>query len=174
MPDGGRRVAEELGERGWTVSRTLVMEYDGSLEREPRGRAEAVDARAVRGARLEALPDRDPDLRRQIADYTERLVAVNDGRVFAAFGDGEVAAFCSLFECDGVAELDEVTTLERFRRRGLGAAAVETALATALAGRNELVFILADARDWPRHWYARLGFRPIGTRYEVHRAVPLP
>jgi hypothetical protein len=34
---------------------------------------------------------------------------------------------------------------------------------------DELTFLVADERDWPKDWYARRGFEPIGRRYELLR-----
>jgi hypothetical protein len=28
------------------------------------------------------------------------------------------------------------------------------------------VFLLTDSSDWPRRWYRRLGFSPVGSVYE--------
>jgi ribosomal protein S18 acetylase RimI-like enzyme len=171
LPPAGAEAAEELAGRGWSLSRIATMEYAGPAEREGvAAAAELVDPRAIRGAREDALANRDHDLQRQVARYTERLAAANDGQVFAAFADGEVGAFCALFERDGIGEIDEVTTLERHRRRGLGNAVVEAALRASLASKNDLTFLNADTGDWPRRWYERLGFREVGLRYEVYRA----
>lgn len=169
-PHAGR-LAQELGRRGWSTARTVVMEYAGPDARDPApaAAAEEVDPRTVRGARMEALRGRSADVQRQVADYTERLGVAASGRVLAAFADGEVAAFCTLLEAGGVAEIDEVTTLERFRRRGLGTAVVEAALQASLASRNELTFLVAADADWPKGWYARIGFRAIGHRHEVYK-----
>jgi ribosomal protein S18 acetylase RimI-like enzyme len=170
LPDAGADLAAELARRGWTVSRIATMEYPGPAVREgPAPAAELVDPRAIRGAREAAMAPRDPDLGRQVADYTERLAKAGRGAVFAAFADGEVAAFCVLFEGDGTGEIDEVTTLHRFRERGLGAAVVEAALRASLASGNDLTFLNADAGDWPMKWYERMGFRAVGLRYEVYR-----
>jgi GNAT superfamily N-acetyltransferase len=171
LPGAGAQASEELAARGWSVSRIATMEYAGPAERDGAApHAELVDPRAIRGAREDALAGRDPDLQRQVANYTERLAAANDGLVFGAFADGEVGAFCALFERAGVGEIDEVTTLERHRRKGLGHAVVEAALRASLASKNDLTFLNADADDWPRRWYERLGFREVGLRYEVWRA----
>ena len=32
-----------------------------------------------------------------------------------------------------------------------------------------LTFLVADEGDWPKEWYARLGFDAIGRRYELLR-----
>jgi ribosomal protein S18 acetylase RimI-like enzyme len=172
LPDSAQTVARELTRRGWSRARIATMEYIGDGDLPAAQDAEQVDPRAIRGAREGALADRDPDLTRQIAEYTERLAAANDGRVLAAFAEGEVGAFCALFERDGVGEIDEVTTLDRFRKRGLGNAVVTAALRTSLAHGNTMTFLNADADDWPKRWYERLGFSEVGLRYEVWRVAP--
>jgi GNAT superfamily N-acetyltransferase len=171
LPDDAATVADELVDRGWSVSRIATMEYAGPRDRpgDPPS-AELVDPRAIRGAREAATADRDADLTRQIADYTERLAAVNGGLVFAAFTEGQPGAFCTLFESGGTAEIDEVTTLQHFRKRGLGRAVVEAALRTALAHNADLIFLNADSADWPMKWYERMGFRDIGRRFELYRS----
>src|SRR5215212_2591252 len=153
--DAADALAPELGRRGWSTTRTVVMRYRGPRERDPAlaAAAEQVEPRAVYGARMAALGGRTSDVQRQVADYTQRLGEAARGRIFAAFVGGEVAAFCALLEGDGLGEIDEVTTLERFRRRGLGTAVVEAALAASLAAGHELTFLVAAASDWPRQWY---------------------
>jgi ribosomal protein S18 acetylase RimI-like enzyme len=170
--DEGARLAREMGARGWSLNRTVVMRYEGPRERDPAAAAaaEQVDARAVRGARHEALAGRSLEVQRQVADFTERMAHAAAGRVFAAFHRGEIAAFCTLLEGDGIGEIDEVTTLARFRRHGLGTAVVEAALQTSLVAGHDLTFLVANADDWPRGWYRRLDFVEIGDRYEIYRA----
>jgi ribosomal protein S18 acetylase RimI-like enzyme len=169
--DAAALIARELGSRGWSVNRTVVMRYEGPRERNPEAAAaaEQVDARAVRGARHEALAGRSLEVQRQVADYTERMARSTPARVLAAFAGREVAAFCTLLEGDGIGEIDEVTTLARFRRHGLGTAVVEAALQASLAEGHGLTFLVANADDWPRKWYERLGFAEIGHRWEVYR-----
>ena len=74
-----------------------------------------------------------------------------------------------MFQEDGVAQIDEVTTVEQYRRRGLARAVVVGALRASLEADAELVFLVADEADWPMRWYERLGFEPIGRRYELIR-----
>jgi ribosomal protein S18 acetylase RimI-like enzyme len=171
--DAGARVADDLRGRGWRFYTLVTMAYRGPRDRPPPARAaEQVDPRAVRGARQEALDDgkRDSEARDQIVDFTELMAAAASTRVFAAWGDGsELASFCVLFQGDGLGQIDEVTTLERYKRRGLGTAVVEAALHAALADGDD-AFLVADDGDWPKEWYARLGFEPIGRRYELLRA----
>jgi ribosomal protein S18 acetylase RimI-like enzyme len=173
IPDerAGARVAEELKDHGWRHFTLVTMAYRGGTPVPPARPAEQVDARAVRGARMQALEDgkRDAEATRQIVAFTELMATVTAARLYAAFTEGEIGSFCALFQEGGVGQIDEVTTIERFRRRGLGTAVVEGALHASQADRDELTFLVADEGDWPKDWYARLGFEPIGRRYELLR-----
>ena len=173
IPDeaAGARVAEELKERGWRHYTLVTMAYRGGGDGAGARQAEQVDPRAVRGARAQALEDgkRDAEATRQIVAFTELMATVAPSRLFAAFTEGAIGSFCALFQEGGVGQIDEVTTIERFRRRGLGTAVVEGALQASLADGDDLTFLVADEGDWPKDWYARLGFEPIGRRYELLR-----
>jgi ribosomal protein S18 acetylase RimI-like enzyme len=174
IPDeaAGARVAEDLKGRGWRHYTLVTMAYRGSGDGVSGAReAEQVDPRAVRGARSEALEDgkRDAEATRQIVAFTELMASVAPSRLLAAFSDGEIGSFCALFQEGGVGQIDEVTTIERFRRRGLGTAVVAGALQASLADGDDLTFLVADEGDWPKEWYARLGFEQIGRRYELLR-----
>ena len=169
--DAGARVAEQLKERGWRYYTLVTMAYRGTPP-PPARPAEEVDPMQLRPARNRALDDgrRDAEARRQIVAFTELMAAVGPTRLFAARGDrSEIGSFCALFQEDGVAQIDEVTTVEKYRRRGLARAVVEGALSASLESGAELTFLVADEGDWPKEWYERLGFEPIGRRYELLR-----
>src|SRR2546423_5362321 len=173
IPDeaAGARVAEELKERGWRYYTLVTMAYGGDSPPTARS-AEEVDPPELRAARNRALDDgrRDAEARRQIVAFTELMAAVGPTRLFAARGDrSEIGSFCALFQEDGVGQIDEVTTVEQYRRRGLARAVVQGALAASLESGAELTFLVADEGDWPKEWYERLGFEPIGRRYELLR-----
>jgi ribosomal protein S18 acetylase RimI-like enzyme len=173
IPDerAGARVAEDLKERGWRYYALVTMAYRGGSPAAARA-AEEVEPDELRSARERALDDgrRDAEARRQIVAFTELMAAVGATRLFAARGDREeIGSFCALFHEDGVAQIDEVTTVEQYRRRGLARAVVLAALRASLGAGAELVFLVADEADWPMRWYERLGFEPISRRYELIR-----
>jgi ribosomal protein S18 acetylase RimI-like enzyme len=178
IPDeeAGARVAEELKGRGWRYYTLVTMAYRGRPDALPDlgDRAvEEVDPAALRSARERALDDgqRDAEARRQIVSFTELMAAAAPTRLFAARADREeIGSFCALFQHGGTGQIDEVTTVEQYRRRGLAAAVVGAAVRASLASGDELTFLVADEGDWPKDWYARLGFEPIGRRYELLRA----
>ena len=53
-------------------------------------------------------------------------------------------------------------TLEPYRGRGLARALVLRAAAESRAAGNDLTFLVADADDWPRRLYERLGLETVG------------
>src|SRR4051794_11346816 len=174
----GARVAEELKGRGWRYYTLVTMVYrgagTGAATRAPGDRAvEEVEPSALRPTRERALDDgqRDAEARRQIVASPELRAAASPTRLFAARADRhEIGSFCALFQGRGTGQIDEVTTLEQYRRRGLAGAVVSAAVRASLDAGDDLTFLVADEGDWPKDWYARLGFEPIGRRYELVRA----
>lgn len=171
----GARVAEDLRGRGWRMFTLVTMAYRGPRERDPAAaeRAREVSPEELHEARVRSLDDglRDPGAARQIVAFTERLAGSVPTRLVAASArpDEEIGGFCSLFHLGGIGQIDEVVTIERHRRQGLGRAVVEYALQSSLRAGDDLTFLVADESDWPREWYARLGFEPIARRYELLR-----
>jgi hypothetical protein len=47
---------------------------------------------------------------------------------------------------------------------------VAKVLSLAAEAGCDLVVLEADADDWPREWYARRGFRVVGSVWDVSRA----
>jgi ribosomal protein S18 acetylase RimI-like enzyme len=94
------------------------------------------------------------------------FVDLTDARFFAVRVDGVFAGFGELSVHDGVAELDDVHRLERFRRRGIARAVVGRAVREARDAGADLVFLIADDADWPKELYATLGFDPVGGYWQ--------
>ncbi|MEA2499487.1 MAG: hypothetical protein QOH26_1892 [Actinomycetota bacterium] len=87
-------------------------------------------------------------------------------RNYAALADGQIASFCDLYSDGTVAQIEDVGTIEPFRKRGLSRAVVQKAVEVSLAEGHQLIFLVADAEDWPKDFYLRLGFEPLGDIYE--------
>ena len=172
LPESGAVAADELRSRGWKLNTLVTMAYRGSAP-EPSG-AERVSAAELREARRQSLEDiqRDADATRQIVAFVERMASSVPTTLFAARPPGvdEIGAFCCLFQRDGVGQIDEVTSVLRHRRQGLGGAVVRAAVSRSLDSGDSLTFLVADEADWPKDWYERLGFEVIGRRYELLRA----
>src|SRR3954465_12856868 len=160
IPDehAGGRVAEDLRERGWRWFTLATMAYRGG-ERASARPAEEVDPAELRDARERALDDgrRDADARRQIVAFTELMASVGRTRLFAARGDrGEIGSFCALFQEDGVGQIDEVTTVEQYRRRGLARAGGQGPRARGGAGRAARIAGCGGRAGVPRRRRGRL------------------
>jgi GNAT superfamily N-acetyltransferase len=166
----GARLAPLLANEGWNVYRLLVMVRDRPSERSAApGVGVEVDratgARALAAFRREQPFGWQPEAVEQLHSMDERYGRALRARDFAAPPDDPAAA-CRLYTADGLAQVDEVGTLERRRGRGYATAAVLAAVETALGEGCDPVFLLTDAADWPQQLYARLGFSPIGLLYE--------
>jgi RimJ/RimL family protein N-acetyltransferase len=153
---------------GWTVVPHLIM----ARTREPDRRVDASMVREVSfpelaEARHEVTvgePWGDDEISSLLDDAKRLIMGAVPTRFFAAFADGEVAAYCEVRSDGGVAQVEDVNTLPRFRGRGLGRAVVQQAADEARV-TNDIVYLEALAEDWPRQLYAKLGFDVIGERH---------
>ena len=168
--DAGARLSGEFSEAGWNVFRVLIMVRARPSEREPEPGLGAEVTREVGAATLAAFRREQPfgwqeEAVRQLAEMDRRYDEVLNARDFAAPPD-EPACACRLYTRDGLAQVDEVGTLEARRRRGYARAAVAAAADTAAEEGAERVFMVTDAADWPQELYRSLGFDEIGATYE--------
>jgi GNAT superfamily N-acetyltransferase len=171
----GARVAPDLVRLGYAAEQHVLMAL-----RRPRDRPSAPGlAREVGQAELEAVAaattaeaphGRDPAV---VAALTagRRLLHAAAPRTRFVVGavDGQDAAHATLYADGRVAQVEDVVTREAFRGRGLARAVVS--LACDLAAGHELVFLVADAADWPKELYARLGFDPVGREWTFTRLL---
>jgi ribosomal protein S18 acetylase RimI-like enzyme len=166
----GLRLTPTLSRDGWNVYRLLVMVRDRAAERTAaEGAAGEIDrasgARALAAFRREQPFGWQEEAVQQLTAMDERYGRALRARDFAAPPENP-AASCRLYTADGLAQVDEVGTVERRRNRGHASAAVLAAADTAAAEGCDPIFLLTDAADWPQHFYRRLGFSPIGQLYE--------
>ena len=169
-PSHGARLAPPLAADGWNVYRLLVMVRDRPAERTVRPGTGAEVDRDTGAGTLAAFRREQPfgwqeTAVEQLAAMDERYARASRARDFAAPPDDPACA-CRLYTANGLAQVDEVGTLEARRNEGHASAAVTAAAETAAGEGCDPVFLLTDAGDWPQAWYRRLGFRPIGAVYE--------
>jgi ribosomal protein S18 acetylase RimI-like enzyme len=169
-PSHGAKLAPPLAADGWNVYRLLVMVRDRPAERSVRAGAGAEVDRDTGAATLAAFRREQPfgwqeAAVEQLAAMDERYARASRARDFAAPPEDPACA-CRLYTANGLAQVDEVGTLEARRNEGHASAAVTAASETAAGEGCDPVFLLTDAGDWPQAWYRRLGFSPIGSVYE--------
>jgi GNAT superfamily N-acetyltransferase len=84
--------------------------------------------------------------------------------------DGRVVAAAQLRVDGATAAVESVLTDVAVRGRGYADALLARILTLAAEAGCDLVVLEADAADWPRDWYARRGFRIVGSVWDVARA----
>jgi ribosomal protein S18 acetylase RimI-like enzyme len=111
---------------------------------------------------------RSPEARRQVVagdDLTRRAVTE---RAFGVRQGDSIVAYCRLYSREGIGQIENVTTLAAHRRRGYSRSLVSLALRASLP-EHSLTFLVAEGTDWPRHFYARMGFQDVGSYCEFTR-----
>jgi GNAT superfamily N-acetyltransferase len=160
--------AVELQPRGWTPGRNVLMTHGGPelLDDTDTAGAREVEPEAVhepKRAMMRTDPEQESEeTMRQILAADAVIGAVAAERCFGYVLDGRVVAFCRLFSDGSTAQIEDVETVAEFRRRGFSAAVLAVALREAWAA-HDFVFVEADAGDWPKDWYGRLGFTTVGA-----------
>jgi ribosomal protein S18 acetylase RimI-like enzyme len=171
------RVGEQLGpglaERGYAAQRNVTMVH----RRDPDRRSELV---AEEGSftdvtsLLHEVYRREPwttskDMVRAFTQQHAKYERVIGARFFFTRLDGALAGICELYVNGRDAQVENVSTLEEFRGRGVARATVTRAVEAAREAGAEHVFIVADEADWPKDLYVRLGFDRIGRTWQFIR-----
>lgn len=112
---------------------------------------------------MEQLVPPDAEVADQVGRVHDRTHELTGERWLVIHADGEPAGHLILYSHDGLAQIEDVGVLRRFRGRGLARRLVEHALEEAAAG-HDAVFITAEAHDWPQSFYRRLGFEHVEDR----------
>lgn len=174
--DAAERLAFGLAERGYSIDRLVVMAHRRPPDRVPDLDAvETVDPVEARAFLLEVTGrepwGQEPGVKEQLVDHSAALLRSIDGVLFAQRVDGALAGSCELYVHGDVAQVESVNTLEEFRSRGVARNVVLRAVHEAKEAGADLVFLFADADDWPRQLYGRMGFDEIG-RSRFYMRVP--
>jgi GNAT superfamily N-acetyltransferase len=183
----GRRLATAAAAElpGWTVERTEYMQHvpgaggrrEGSVPvRESGLEAVAPLRRELAREGLEEIADDADADAGELVERSRRLAAVAGDRWFVAPAAEQPQAMCCLLRREGLGQIEDVATLGPARNRGLATATVLAALAASRDAGDEATFLTADAADWPRLFYARLGFDLVGEVTVLRRdpAGPSP
>lgn len=168
----GEALAPALIEAGHVHERNLLMRHDGRTPDRP--------AVTVAEIALDELRDGDreswlAELPQATAEAIDHLVDRRVTRLLAApqvaflgvrEGDQVVArADLYLDATAGIAQIEDVHTQPAHRGRGLAGAVLATGLQRARQAGCDLVFLEASADDWPRKFYARIGFQELAVTH---------
>ncbi len=178
LAEGGERLRADFEAAGWSVDHLLLMVLRRGADR--RGATAPVSVREVSHDAVRPLAQRwhsELPSSGSSAELTEAEAAAArllGARSFVAERDGAPAAYALLLDDgDGVGEVDQVYAAPEHRGAGLASALVRAAAAASLQRGDELTFLVADAEDWPRLLYERLGFETVGARFDFTRKPPV-
>ena len=167
----GERLA--AGMPGWDLDEHVVMAQlrtpDSPVDTS--GVAE-VGHEGIRPARRRMIGTYEwgtPEVADQLLDYKPLLAGWVTVRGFGALVDGDVVSYTDLYLDGGEAQIEDVATLPEHRGHGYAKAVVTRAADEARAAGADFVFLVADARDWPKELYARLGFDTVGRYVKLLR-----
>ncbi len=175
--DAAERLAPELALHGWTQQRVLLMlRVRAPDRRPPAGTARALTAEETHGLQLEITGEEAPRGRgrtRRRGRRARQPAGRRPGgrasrhaldRVRRGHGRRPAGEHVHAVPGDGIAMIEEVGTLERFRERGLARAVVTAAIDAAVELGCETIFVPADADDWPQLLYVKLGFEAVARQ----------
>jgi ribosomal protein S18 acetylase RimI-like enzyme len=160
------RFGPGLRERGFAETElvALARPVDGGGALDPAVRELAFEP--VRALRRQVVAEQLPAAHAGVIDQVVDASALAEragARWLVCFDGDAPVAHCVVFSHDGLAQIEDVATLERHRRRGFARRLIAHAL-TLLARDHDTAFLTAEAQDWPLGFYERLGFVPIERR----------
>lgn len=160
-----------LGEHGFELQRHVIMAHDREWtpSMSPLGITEATPgawAPTVRALVFQE-PWGDEAVAEQMVAMHERL-RERAGATFLTTPGGEGS--CHLYRRGPTAQIEDVNVLAEHRGQGIGRAVMVAALQRCQDA--SLVFLTADADDWPKDWYARMGFAPVAAAWQWMKRPP--
>lgn len=165
-PELGGTLAPWFAEQGWRIDRHLVMAQlrepdkaaDLSLVRE----LEEEALRPPRRRLMEGYPWGKPEVIEQLFQAKALIGQRVTVRCFGVSLDDEVVSYADLYVDGADAQVEDVGTLPEHRGKGYATAVILGAIEQARASGADFVFLVADADDWPKELYRKLGFDELG------------
>jgi ribosomal protein S18 acetylase RimI-like enzyme len=165
-PELGGKLAPWFTERGWRIDRHLVMAQlrkpdktaDFSLVQE----LEEEALRPPRRRLMEGYPWGKPEVIEQLFQAKALIGQRVTVRCFGVPLDNEVVSYADLYVDGADAQVEDVGTLPEHRGKGYATAVILVAIEQARASGADFVFLVADADDWPKELYRKLGFDELG------------
>lgn len=127
--------------------------------------------RPIREAIVRGQAELEDNLAAQVLDHDVHLHAVLRDRWMAAFRRRRPVACARVLSRGGAGQVEDVATLPEARGKGLGRSLVLGGVARLRAEGCETIAIVAEAHDFPRGLYGRLGFDVVATITRFRRST---
>jgi ribosomal protein S18 acetylase RimI-like enzyme len=161
-----KRLEPRFVELGWKPERFVLMVQRRAADHPSEHEVREVDGPTLRPLWAEAIRSephgKDEALVQQILEHRRDVRRAIPTQYFAAEVEGRLVAHAELYSEDGVGQVENVFALPDYRGRGLARSLVLRGVAESHAAGNDLTFLVADADDWPRQLYERLGSETVG------------
>jgi GNAT superfamily N-acetyltransferase len=175
--EGARLAPEIKAIPGWDGEENLYMLWQGDggdLETNrdvietPLSGCEDLRRELIRG---EFPPDLEnlEETADQLLEMGRRCSAGGGDRWFVAPPE-QPASACCLLSAGEIGQVEDVGTLTSARGQGLAQAVILAAIAASREAGHRHTFIVADAEDWPRLLYQKLGFEACGALHVLRKA----
>jgi len=171
----GLSLAAPLAARGYRDIAELLMVLEGEpSSHDPAAPVVEVSGDELRASRIAAQVEcgRDEEVGRQLASRDELIAAAIPVRRLAIRAGRQIASRVQVYTSEGIAQIDNMYTARAHRRQGYSRALMERAVHVARLDGAQLVFLVADAGDWPQRFYRRLGFADTGLLPRFLRIPP--
>jgi ribosomal protein S18 acetylase RimI-like enzyme len=166
----GQRLRPAFDALGWRTQRHIFMVQRRAPEKTADlcvvKEVDHEDLRHGRRREILAQPWAWPELAEQLLDAKRLLAERAATKFFGVEIEGEIVSWTDLYLAEGVAQVEDVATLEEHRGRGYATAVVLRAIEEGRKAGADLVFLVADGEDWPKVLYGRLGFDEVGRLYK--------
>ena len=160
------RLAAGFAALGWQTHNGIVMQHlrapTKSVDTSIVSEVGEETLRSVRRRQILNAPWGSPELADQLLAAKTMIAGRVETHFLAVLSGDEVAAYTDVYLGDGAAQIEDLATMEEHRNRGYATALVLRGLELARDAKADLAFLVADAGDWPRQLYERLGFDVIG------------
>ncbi|MEV4420664.1 GNAT family N-acetyltransferase [Patulibacter sp. NPDC049589] len=178
-PGDARRLTAVLQAAGYLVVQLTVLAADPAdlVERTrprpgrrwtvaPYGPGAGQDVRRAAGAMETSRSERE---REQVATQWSVAPAEGAAHLVARSDVGEAVGVAVVHRASLHVEVDDVLTHPAHERSGVGSAILRAVGGLALERDVGRITLLADPNSYAAGWYARLGFRQIGTTVQAYR-----
>jgi GNAT superfamily N-acetyltransferase len=174
----GERVTAALRPAGWEIGRDVHMAFTGEVDLglDTSAVTEIPEEDAVGLMTRWVSEDEDcrgkPEMIREIVEAVRLAWRARNARRYAVRNpDGTVAAMTMLFSDGSVAQVEDVYVTPEARGHRLGRTLVTHAVRQAVESRHDVVWLVANAEDWPKELYVKIGFEPVAHIWTAHRQM---
>lgn len=173
----GVRLARELEAfPDWEVETTIYMVWRGmppsppdvETRETPLAGCEDLRRELIRAGLPEEAAGQREATTEQLLEMGRRFGGATGDRWFVAPSQDPASACCLLSSGD-IGQVEDVGTLPAARGQGLAQAVVLGAASASQEAGHRVTFLSAEAEDWPRLMYEKLGFEPCGAMQVLRR-----